>query len=100
MKETLPVPSPIMQVAISKKRILISSRRLKGDGRVFKHDTIQHAYPYCERSDTPLIYKAVPARFIRVEQLRDRMVEHNKTIHWVPGAVGHKRFGNWIADAA
>lgn len=74
-------------------------KALKGDGRIFKHDTIQHAYPYCERSDTPLIYRAVPARFIRVEQIRDRMVEHNKSIHWVPGAVGHKRFGNWIADA-
>ena len=74
-------------------------KRLKNEGRVFKHDTIQHAYPYCERSNTPLIYKAVPARFIRVEKLRERMVEHNKQIHWVPDAVGHKRFGNWIADA-
>lgn len=74
-------------------------KHLKNEGRIFKHDTIQHAYPYCERSDTPLIYKAVPARFIRVEQIRERMVEHNKQIHWVPDAVGHKRFGNWIADA-
>jgi len=74
-------------------------KHLKNEGRIFNHDTIQHAYPYCERSDTPLIYKAVPARFIRVEKIRDRMVEHNKKIHWVPGAVGHKRFGNWIADA-
>ncbi len=72
---------------------------LKSRDRIFKHDTLQHAYPFCERSNTPLIYKAVPARFIRVEQLRDRMVEHNKKIHWVPDAVGQKRFGNWIADA-
>ena len=74
-------------------------KMLKDQGSILRHDTIQHSYPYCWRSGTPLIYKAVPARFIRVTELRDRMVEHNKKIHWVPGAVGHKRFGNWIADA-
>ena len=74
-------------------------KMLKDNGRILRHDTIQHSYPFCWRSGTPLIYKAVPARFIRVTALRDRMVEHNKKIHWVPGAVGDKRFGNWIADA-
>ncbi len=74
-------------------------RDLKDNGRLFKHATIQHSYPYCWRSGTPLIYKAVPARFIRVQELRDRMVKHNKAIHWVPGSVGSKRFGNWLADA-
>ena len=72
---------------------------LKDNGRILRHDTIQHSYPFCWRSGTPLIYKAVPARFVRVTELRDRMVENNKKIHWVPDAVGHKRFDNWIADA-
>jgi isoleucyl-tRNA synthetase len=72
---------------------------LKHNGSLFKHSTIQHSYPYCWRSGTPLIYKAVPARFIRVEQLRDQMIANNDQIHWVPEAVGSKRFGNWIADA-
>lgn len=74
-------------------------RRLKADGRLFRHDTIQHSYPFCWRSGTPLIYKAVPARFVRVTELRDRMVEHNASIHWVPGPVGHGRFNNWLKDA-
>jgi isoleucyl-tRNA synthetase len=74
-------------------------RHLKDQGRVLKHETIQHSYPFCWRSDTPLIYKAVPARFVKVEALRDRMQQHNQAIHWVPEAVGQKRFGNWLAEA-
>ncbi len=74
-------------------------RALKANGRLFARSTIKHNYPFCWRTETPLIYKAVPAWFVRVEQLRERMVEHNKEIHWVPEAVGSKRFGNWLADA-
>ena len=74
-------------------------RVLKERGKMFHHGTIQHSYPFCWRSGTPLIYRAVPARFVRVEKIRERMVEHNKNIHWVPGPVGSKRFGNWLADA-
>jgi isoleucyl-tRNA synthetase len=74
-------------------------RHIKRLGRLIRHDTITHSYPFCWRSGTPLIYRAVPARFIRVTELRDRMVAHNQEIHWVPEAVGAKRFGNWLADA-
>lgn len=72
---------------------------LKARGSVFRHETIQHSYPFCWRSGTPLIYKTVPAWFVKVEALRDRMVAHNEEIHWVPEAVGQKRFGNWLAEA-
>ncbi len=74
-------------------------KHLKDAGRIFKHETLQHSYPFCWRSGTPLIYRAVPARFIKVTAIRERMAEHNKTIHWVPDQVGHKRFGNWIENA-
>lgn len=74
-------------------------KALKAKGRLLRHDTIDHPYPYCWRSGTPLIYKAVPAWFVKVEAIRDRMVAHNETIHWVPGAVGQKRFANWLAEA-
>lgn len=74
-------------------------KALKARGRLIRHDTIDHSYPFCWRSGTPLIYKAVPARFVRVEALRDRMIANNEQIHWVPEAVGSKRFGNWLADA-
>jgi isoleucyl-tRNA synthetase len=72
---------------------------LKQRGSVFKHETLVHSYPYCWRSGTPLIYKSVPAWFVRVERLRERMVAHNDQIHWVPEAVGQKRFGNWLSEA-
>ncbi len=72
---------------------------LKQRGAVLKHDTIVHSYPFCWRSGTPLIYKTVPAWFVKVESLRDRMVAHNEQIHWVPETVGSKRFGNWLAEA-
>ena len=74
-------------------------KAIKAMGRLFRHDTLTHSYPFCWRSDTPLIYRALPAWFVRVTDLKDRMVEHNKTIHWVPEAVGASRFGNWWADA-
>jgi isoleucyl-tRNA synthetase len=45
---------------------------LKGKGRLFKQDTINHSYPFCERSDTPLIYRAVSSWYVAVEKIRDR----------------------------
>lgn len=74
-------------------------KALKAKGRLLRHDTIDHSYPHCWRSGTPLIYKAVPAWFVKVESIRERMVAHNAGIHWVPEAVGQKRFANWLADA-
>ena len=74
-------------------------RELKEKGLLFKQDTIQHNYPYCWRSGTPLIYKAIPSWFVRVTELKDRLVKNNQKIHWVPEVVGEKRFGNWLEDA-
>jgi isoleucyl-tRNA synthetase len=72
---------------------------LKTQGSIFKHAQIRHPYPYCYRSGTPLIYKATPSWYVRVEELRERMVANNRTIHWVPGFVGEKRFENWLKEA-
>ena len=74
-------------------------RWIKETGRLFHRGTIRHSYPFCWRSGTPLIYRAVPGRFVRVEKIRDRMQAHNNTIHWVPESVGAGRFGNWLAEA-
>lgn len=72
---------------------------LKARGRLLKQGTIKHSYPFCYRSDTPLIYKAVPSWFVRVERIKDRMLENNMKSQWVPDFVQHKRFHNWIAAA-
>jgi isoleucyl-tRNA synthetase len=72
---------------------------LKDKELLYKNERIHHSYPFCWRSGTPLIYKTFPVWFVKVEGLRDRMVAHNETIHWVPDAVGNKRFGNWLSEA-
>jgi isoleucyl-tRNA synthetase len=74
-------------------------RMLKEGGLLVRHDRIRHSYPFCWRTETPLIYKAIPTWFVRVEQMRDRMVELNAAIHWVPEHVGTRRFGNWLEGA-
>ncbi|MGE3260196.1 MAG: isoleucine--tRNA ligase [Bacteriovoracia bacterium] len=72
---------------------------LKDAGRLLKQDTLQHNYPFCERSDTPLIYKAISSWFVAVEKVKDRMQEHNRDIHWVPGHIRDGRFGKWLENA-
>ena len=73
--------------------------RLKEEGKILHQGTIQHNYPFCWRSDTPLIYKAITTWFVKVEDIRDKLLKANQQIHWVPENVGKKRFGNWIEQA-
>ncbi len=68
-------------------------------GRLLVRGTIRHSYPFCWRTATPLIYKAIPTWFVAVERFRDEMVANNRTIHWVPEHIGSKRFGNWLENA-
>ncbi len=74
-------------------------KALKAKGVILRQDTIRHPYPYCWRSGTPLIYKTTPSWYVKVESLRERMVKHNEGIHWVPEAIGERRFANWLKDA-
>ncbi|VGO15219.1 Isoleucine--tRNA ligase [Pontiella desulfatans] len=74
-------------------------KALKHGGKLIHQSTIQHSYPFCERTDTPLIYRAIDAWYVRVEDLRERMLKNNEGVHWTPDYVGEKRFANWLADA-
>ncbi|XP_076447900.1 isoleucine--tRNA ligase, cytoplasmic-like [Babylonia areolata] len=74
-------------------------KRLEADGRLVNKSTCKHSYPFCWRSETPLIYKAVPSWFIRVEQAQEKLLENNQKTYWVPDFVKDKRFGNWLRDA-
>jgi isoleucyl-tRNA synthetase len=74
-------------------------KRLKDEGRLLQQSTIEHSYPFCERSDTPLIYRAIEAWYVKVEDLRDDLVANNAAIGWVPESVGKNRFGNWLKEA-
>uniref|UniRef100_A0A3B3ZPZ2 Isoleucine--tRNA ligase, cytoplasmic n=1 Tax=Periophthalmus magnuspinnatus TaxID=409849 RepID=A0A3B3ZPZ2_9GOBI len=72
---------------------------LKEHGRLVNASTFKHSYPFCWRSDTPLIYKAVPSWFVRVENMVDKLLDNNGKCYWVPEFVREKRFGNWLRDA-
>ncbi|KAI1715693.1 tRNA synthetases class I (I, l, M and v) domain-containing protein [Ditylenchus destructor] len=72
---------------------------LKDSGNLIKESQIRHSYPFCWRSHTPLLYKAVPSWFIKVESLVDRLLANNAETYWVPENVKEKRFGNWLRDA-
>lgn len=72
---------------------------LKQAGRVFASAKFKHSYPFCWRSDTPLIYKAVPSWFIKVESIKKQLVANNLQTYWVPAAVQEKRFHNWLESA-
>ena len=74
-------------------------RRLKDEGKLVHQSTFAHNYPFCERTDTPLIYRAIDAWYVRVDDLREKMAAHNATVHWVPDYVGSKRFDNWLREA-
>ncbi|EKX54118.1 hypothetical protein GUITHDRAFT_132515 [Guillardia theta CCMP2712] len=78
------------------KAILAS---LKASGRLVKSGAIKHSYPFCWRSDTPLIYKAVPSWFVKVETLKEKLLANNDKTYWVPDFVKEKRFHNWLAGA-
>ncbi|MCC6933944.1 MAG: isoleucine--tRNA ligase [Deltaproteobacteria bacterium] len=72
---------------------------LKARGALVKHGTIEHSYPYCWRTDTPLIYKSISTWFVRVESFREELVENNQQINWVPEHIKDGRFGYWLAGA-
>ncbi|XP_039289224.1 isoleucine--tRNA ligase, cytoplasmic [Nilaparvata lugens] len=74
-------------------------KQLKSRGRLVNASTVKHSYPFCWRSETPLIYKAVPSWFIRVEHMSKELLKSNSETYWVPDFVKEKRFGNWLRDA-
>ena len=72
---------------------------LKAAGVVVRHDTYDHNYPHCWRTDTPIIYKAVSSWYVEVTAIRDRLVELNQEINWIPGHVRDGQFGKWLEGA-
>lgn len=71
---------------------------LKKNNRIYKTESKEHSYPFCWRSDTPLIYKAVDAWCIEVTKIKDRIIELNKDINWHPDWAKTGRFLNWLAN--
>ena len=74
-------------------------RDLRAKGRVVRDQTIVHSYPHSWRSGEPLIYMALPAWFVKVTDFRDRMVELNQEIDWIPSHIRDGQFGKWLEGA-
>ena len=74
-------------------------KRLKESGQLYEQSVYVHPYPFCYRSDTPLIYKAIPSWYVRVEKIKEKLLESNKNINWVPGHIKDGRFGKWLEGA-
>lgn len=72
---------------------------LKARNRLVQLGQVKHSYPFCWRSETPLIYKAVPSWFVRVEQISQDLLKSCEETYWVPEYVKEKRFRNWLKDA-
>ncbi|MBD3344319.1 MAG: isoleucine--tRNA ligase [Chitinivibrionales bacterium] len=74
-------------------------KELKARGRLVHRSTIQHRYPFCYRCDTALIYKAITTWFMKIEPLKQNMLDNNRTIHWVPEHLKNGRFGKGVESA-
>lgn len=71
---------------------------LKDKNLLFKHEDYEHDMPMCWRTKTPLIYKPVTSWFIKMSSIRQRLVELNNTVTWVPAHVKAGRFGKWLEE--
>lgn len=85
-----------MHVKEADKHII---KHLKKTGRLVVESQLRHSYPMCPRSDTPLIYRAVPSWFIRIPEIIPSMLKNIEDSHWVPSFVKERRFASWIQNA-
>ncbi|MGA9775928.1 MAG: isoleucine--tRNA ligase [Candidatus Dormiibacterota bacterium] len=69
---------------------------LRRRGLLYRSETILHTYPFCWRCETPLLYYALDSWFIRTTAVKERLLEHNRSVHWVPAHLRDGRMGNWL----
>lgn len=85
-----------MHVKAADKEII---KHMKAKGTLYKQDVYMHSYPFCPRSNTPIIYRTIDSWYVKVEQMRDRLLKANEQINWVPGHLKAGRMGNWLEGA-
>lgn len=73
--------------------------KLKIENKAFKVEKYKHSYPNCWRTDKPILYYPLDSWFIKVTDVKEKMVSLNDTINWKPKSTGTGRFGNWLANA-
>jgi isoleucyl-tRNA synthetase len=96
-KFTYPIRDFIgMQVFETNDPIII---KLKEKGRWLKTEQYIHDYPHCWRTDAPLIYRALPSWYVKVEAIKDSLIKNNENINWIPNHIKYGRFGKWLENA-
>jgi isoleucyl-tRNA synthetase len=73
--------------------------KLKLENKAFKIEKYEHSYPHCWRTDKPVLYYPLDSWFIKVTDVKGRMLELNNTINWKPASTGTGRFGEWLKNA-
>lgn len=84
-----------LQVFEANDKIII---KLKEQGMWFKTEQYIHNYPHCWRTDTPLIYKAVPSWYVKVTEIKERLIANNQKINWIPDHIKDGLFGKWLEN--
>ncbi|MBC7089243.1 MAG: isoleucyl-tRNA synthetase [Methanobacteriaceae archaeon] len=72
---------------------------LKSKGLLFRADTIKHRYGFCWRCKTPIIYLATQQWFLKITEIKNKMLDEIKKVEWIPSWAGESRFRNWIENA-
>jgi isoleucyl-tRNA synthetase len=72
------------------------SEDLRRRGLLYREEQILHTYPFCWRCDTPLLYYALDSWFIRTTAVKEELIRHNRSVHWVPSHLRDGRMGNWL----
>ncbi len=110
LKYDLPVLNPVDEngcftdgpwkgrLVVEKELELDIIKYLSSEDKLFKKQKMEHNYPHCWRCHTPLVYYSKPSIYIKVTDLKDKIVEENKKVNWFPDYVGEKRFGNWLEN--
>ena len=73
--------------------------RLKEENKWVKTEQYIHNYPHCWRTDTPLIYRAMSSWYVKVTEIKDKMIKNNQEINWIPEHIKNGRFGKWLEGA-
>ncbi|MGE5178946.1 MAG: isoleucine--tRNA ligase [Bacteroidota bacterium] len=71
---------------------------LAAHGELYREEMTTHAYPFCWRCDSPLLYYAWKTWYIATTRIREKLVAANRTVAWHPPEIGANRFGNWLEN--
>ena len=91
------------EITLSKGRFVKEAdpdiiKNMEERGILYKREMVTHSYPHCWRCDSPLLYYAKKTWYIRTTAYKERLLENNKKIRWIPREVGEGRFGEWLSN--